>query len=109
MKKKQTIFKQKLNALTIFTCIFTIVICLFSSACNEQNKSNVPAISKGIVKFYNSSKGFGFIKADSSGQDIFVHATGLVDQIRDNDSVSFETVEGKKGLNAVNVRLIHKQ
>lgn len=56
----------------------------------------------GTVKFYNEAKGFGFI-TDENGTDVFVHATGLIDEIRENDSVSFEVTEGKKGLNAVNV------
>jgi CspA family cold shock protein len=56
----------------------------------------------GTVKFYNETKGFGFI-TDENGTDVFVHATGLKDEIRENDSVSFEVTEGKKGLNAVNV------
>jgi CspA family cold shock protein len=56
----------------------------------------------GTVKFYNEAKGFGFI-TDENGTDVFVHATGLKDEIRENDSVSFEVTEGKKGLNAINV------
>jgi len=56
----------------------------------------------GTVKFYNEAKGFGFI-TDENGTDVFVHATGLIDEIRENDSVNFEVTEGKKGLNAVNV------
>jgi CspA family cold shock protein len=59
-------------------------------------------MKNGTVKFYNESKGFGFIK-DENGTDIFVHATGLIDEIRENDSVQFEVTEGKKGLNAINV------
>ena len=59
----------------------------------------------GTVKFFNESKGFGFIKEDGNGQEIFVHVTGLKDKIRENDSVVFEVQEGKKGLNAVNVKL----
>ena len=58
----------------------------------------------GTVKFFNVSKGYGFIVDDASGQEYFVHATGLVDQIKQNDHVSFEVEEGKKGLNAVNVK-----
>ncbi|MDQ3047525.1 MAG: cold shock domain-containing protein [Bacteroidota bacterium] len=58
----------------------------------------------GTVKFFNVTKGFGFITVDSSGQEVFVHVTGLVDQVRDGDKVSFEVQDGKKGLNAVNVR-----
>ena len=59
----------------------------------------------GVVKFFNESKGFGFIKNEKTGQDIFVHVSGLKDEIRENDKVTFEVQEGKKGLNAVNVRL----
>ncbi len=59
----------------------------------------------GTVKFYNESKGFGFIKSDD-GEEIFVHVTGLAgDRIKENDSVTFEVQQGKKGLNAVNVKL----
>ena len=60
----------------------------------------------GKVKFYNESKGFGFIVADENNQDIFVHQSGLIHEIRENDRVSFEVTEGKKGLNAVNVERI---
>jgi CspA family cold shock protein len=60
----------------------------------------------GTVKFFNDSKGFGFIKPDNSGDDIFVHSSGLIDQIRQNDKVSFEVQKGKKGMNAVNVKVI---
>jgi CspA family cold shock protein len=61
-------------------------------------------MKKGVVKFFNEAKGFGFIKEEGSGQEIFVHATGLQDQIRENDNVVFDVQEGKKGLNAVNVK-----
>lgn len=61
-------------------------------------------MKKGTVKFFNEAKGFGFIKAEN-GEDIFVHASGLRDEIRENDQVVFETERGKKGINAVNVAL----
>jgi CspA family cold shock protein len=61
-------------------------------------------MNKGTVKFYNESKGFGFIKDDSSSKEYFVHSTGLKDSIRENDEVTFDLEEGKKGLNAVNVK-----
>ncbi|MDX2172030.1 MAG: cold shock domain-containing protein [Bacteroidota bacterium] len=61
-------------------------------------------MKKGTVKFFNETKGFGFIKEDG-GQEIFVHVSGLKDKIRENDTVEFEIQEGKKGLNAVNVKL----
>ena len=62
-------------------------------------------MQSGIVKFFNDSKGFGFIKSNNSNEDIFVHVSGLIDEIRENDEVTFEVQQGKKGLNAVNVRL----
>ena len=62
-------------------------------------------MKNGVVKFFNSTKGFGFIKDESSGEDIFVHSSGLMDQIRENDNVTFDVQNGKKGLNAVNVKL----
>ncbi len=61
---------------------------------------------QGTVKFFNDSKGFGFIKHDGSDQETFVHLSGLVDEIRENDRVSFELARGKKGMNAVNVKRI---
>lgn len=57
----------------------------------------------GIVKFFNDEKGFGFIKDDETKEDIFVHKTGLIDNISEDDHVSYETEQGRKGLNAVNV------
>ena len=62
-------------------------------------------MNKGIVKFFNETKGFGFIKEEDSNKEYFVHVSGLVDEIRENDEVTFELQEGKKGLNAVNVKL----
>jgi len=59
----------------------------------------------GVVKFYNPLKGFGFIRIDGTEEDVFVHMSGLVDKIRDNDHVSFSVEQGKKGLNAVNVKI----
>ena len=59
---------------------------------------------EGTVKFFNVSKGFGFIKVDETGQEIFVHATGLIDQVREDDKVTFDVTEGRKGLNAINVK-----
>ncbi|MDH4471876.1 MAG: cold shock domain-containing protein [Fluviicola sp.] len=62
-------------------------------------------MNKGTVKFFNETKGFGFIKEEETGKEYFVHVSGLVDQVNENDEVSFELQDGKKGLNAVNVKL----
>jgi len=58
----------------------------------------------GKVKFFNSEKGYGFILDDETGKDVFVHKTGLVDSIREDDEVTFEEQDGKRGKNAVNVK-----
>ncbi|MBS7564263.1 cold-shock protein [Mucilaginibacter sp. Bleaf8] len=60
---------------------------------------------EGTVKFFNTEKGFGFI-SQSDNTDVFVHSTGLIDEIRENDRVSFDVEQGRKGLNAVNVKVI---
>ncbi len=63
-------------------------------------------MQEGTIKFFNETKGFGFITPDAGGQDIFVHVTGLKDKVREKDRVSFEVQNGKKGPNAVNVKLV---
>ena len=63
-------------------------------------------MNKGVVKFFNDTKGFGFITPKDSHEDIFVHSSGLIDNIRDNDTVQFNTAEGKKGVNAVDVKKV---
>jgi len=63
-------------------------------------------MKEGIVKFFNNTKGFGFIKPSDGGDDIFVHESGLIDEIRENDKVKFDLERGRKGMNAVNVELI---
>ena len=63
-------------------------------------------MNRGTVKFFNVTKGFGFIKDAESNNEYFVHVTGLVDEIQENDEVTFELKEGRKGLNAVNVKLV---
>jgi CspA family cold shock protein len=61
---------------------------------------------QGTVKFFNETKGFGFIKPSDSSEDIFVHSSGLIDDIRENDQVEYDMERGKKGMNAVNVRVV---
>ena len=63
-------------------------------------------MSTGTVKFFNDSKGFGFITEDSNNKEHFVHVSGLIDDIREGDKVEFDLTEGKKGLNAVDVKVI---
>ncbi|WP_192821029.1 cold-shock protein [Rufibacter sp. LB8] len=62
-------------------------------------------MNQGTVKFFNDDKGFGFIKDSNTNQEYFVHVSGLVDEIRENDEVVYDLQEGRKGLNAVNVKL----
>jgi CspA family cold shock protein len=62
-------------------------------------------MNTGTVKFFNETKGFGFIVDNASGEEIFVHVSGLVDTIREGDKVSFDTERGKKGMNAINVKV----
>jgi len=62
-------------------------------------------MSKGTVKFYNEFRGFGFIKEENSPKEYFVHSSGLKETIRENDEVTFDLEQGKKGLNAVHVKL----
>jgi len=64
-------------------------------------------MKEGTVKFFNEAKGFGFVKETETDQEFFVHISGLVDEIRENDQVTFEVQQGRKGLNAVNVRLVN--
>lgn len=59
---------------------------------------------QGTVKFFNEAKGFGFIKPSDSSADVFVHSSGLIDKIRENDKVEYEQERGPKGMNAVKVR-----
>ena len=59
----------------------------------------------GTVKFFNESKGFGFVVDSSSQEEIFVHVSGLIDNIREGDQVTFNTERGKKGMNAIDVKI----
>ena len=61
-------------------------------------------MSKGTVKFFNETKGFGFIVDDETSKEYFVNVTGLVDKVKENDQVEFELEEGRRGLNAINVK-----
>lgn len=60
---------------------------------------------QGTVKFFNETKGFGFITPIDGGAEVFVHVSGLVDTIRENDSVTYDVEQGRKGPNAVNVKV----
>jgi len=63
-------------------------------------------MSNGTVKFFNNTKGFGFINEEGADKEHFVHVSGLIDEIREGDQVEFDLEQGKKGLNAVNVKVI---
>lgn len=72
-----------------------------------NNKHNTMSDkNQGVVKFFNPEKGFGFIKHDDSGKETFVHSSGLIDQVNEGDKVEFDLQEGKKGMNAVNVKKV---
>jgi CspA family cold shock protein len=62
-------------------------------------------MNNGTVKFFNETKGYGFIKDSETQKEYFVHVSGLIDKIKENDAVTFELQEGRKGMNAVNVKL----
>jgi len=63
-------------------------------------------VKNGTVKFFNGTKGFGFIIEDETKEEFFVHVSGLIDEINEGDAVEFELKEGKKGMNAVNVKAV---
>jgi CspA family cold shock protein len=68
--------------------------------------SPIQIMQTGVIKFFNVKKGYGFVKEDGSEKEYFVHATGLIDRIRENDTVEFEVKEGDRGASAVNVKKI---
>jgi CspA family cold shock protein len=79
---------------------------MFKNFISKIINNKVEIMKEGTVKFFNQAKGFGFIQPTDSSEDVFVHQTGLIDQIREDDKVKFETERGKKGINAINVELI---
>jgi len=72
---------------------------------NLESADSTSVVRNGRVAFFNTTKGFGFIKDSASGDSIFVHSNGLIDPIKENDAVTFETEKGFKGPNAIKVRL----
>ena len=71
-----------------------------------MNTKKTNTMKEGTVKFFNNSKGFGFIKLNDSEKEVFVHSSNLIDDIREDDKVQFEVVEGDRGMSAVKVSLI---
>jgi CspA family cold shock protein len=78
-------------------------IRIFYLPCGLINNNTM---QEGTVKFFNETKGFGFITPSNGGSEIFVHSTGLIDNIRENSVVNFDVEQGRKGPNAVNVKLV---
>ena len=72
----------------------------------QHNTIKMDTKQQGTVKFFNSEKGFGFIKHDDSNKETFVHVSGLISDIKEGDNVEFDLQEGKKGMNAVNVKVV---
>lgn len=70
-----------------------------------QTQFNIYTMSTGTVKFFNESKGYGFITPEDGSKDVFVHINGLIDEVREGDKVSYDVQEGQKGLNAVKVKI----
>jgi CspA family cold shock protein len=93
--------------ITVFTNTISlkIVECQIISIYLPEINYNRIKMNKGKVKFFNDSKGFGFI-VDENGKEHFVHVSGLIDEIREDDEVEFDLQEGRKGLNAVNVKVV---
>lgn len=94
-----------MNILSLMREAFSLKYKNARSGTKPQKLNHINTMNEGTVKFFNNSKGFGFIQ-NEEGNDIFVHVSGLIDEIRDNDRVSYEEEEGRKGMNAVNVRLV---
>ncbi len=89
------------NLIIMFKTLLTVILKgTFARYYNYKFLMNT-----GKVKFFNESKGYGFVTDDESGSEYFVHVSGLIDEIKQDDSVTFTLKEGKKGLNAVEVRL----
>ncbi|MDB5154080.1 MAG: cold shock protein [Mucilaginibacter sp.] len=74
----------------------------------QENIAASDTTRTGTVAFFNESKGYGFIKDTQTQESIFVHINGLIDPVKDNDKVTFETEQGQKGLNAVKVKKLVK-
>jgi len=91
------------SMISFFTDIFSKARTLFGFFAYLFDY-NYKSMGKGTVKFFNETKGFGFIKEDESNKEYFVHVSGLVDQVKENDEVTFELEEGRKGLMAVSVK-----
>jgi CspA family cold shock protein len=121
-KKRNKFWNKQLNYVQINTIIienvlktvlfmlsnalFIRIVTLFEKIILSLRQYKFIIMSNGTVKFFNNSKGFGFIIPDEGGKDVFVHQNGLTTEIREGDKVSFEVEEGQKGLNAVNVKVI---
>ncbi|MFA5849206.1 MAG: cold shock domain-containing protein [Bacteroidales bacterium] len=74
----------------------------------KQDSTPVDPVRKGIVAFFNDSKGFGFIKDSETQESVFVHANNLLEEIKEGNVVSFEVEMGQRGLTAVNVKIYKK-
>ena len=71
-----------------------------------MNTNKVTIMKEGTVKFFNNAKGFGFITIKDSEEEVFVHTSNLIDQIKENDNVTFDVEKGEKGLSAIKVSVV---
>jgi CspA family cold shock protein len=94
--KRVTPIRKPHHSITLFGKLAT-------SSVLDPNFNQIP-MPTGSVKFFNESKGFGFIKPDDGGEDVFVHISATSEELRENDNVTYNVEQGKKGLNAVNVK-----
>ena len=94
----------------LITQIFKLKVCFIKKDVHLHFNNTIQTKkmdkNQGTVKFFNSEKGFGFIKHDDSDKETFVHVSGLINEIKEGDKVEFELQNGKKGMNAVNVTVI---
>ena len=108
LRHDQNLIELKENQYFIHKLNYWYYLCTLIKRCKHLSwhQNNFFIMSKGTVKFFNESKGFGFIVEEGTNKEHFVHVSGLIDEINEDDKVEFDLQDGRKGLNAVNVKVI---